>query len=245
MYAAYERIFRRCGLDFRAVEADTGAIGGSGCRTSSRCSPRQRRRRHRVSCDGVSLRRERRAGGDRRCNRRPTAHGRRRGLGQRQGPHPGQPHRSTKSRTLLGTTPGDVVHQDAHRPRRTASCPGRRLGPRRPRAQRDQAAQEAARCHRRGSSWPTTPRCACGERCAPRFRRSRRPRPGEGRQHPRRPRAVAAMSDAVTGANEGDFSTSPAWCAEGTRLPGRTEIRHDIRMAVERRSAARAVSGRT
>jgi prolyl-tRNA synthetase len=29
MYQAYERIFRRCGLDFRAVEADTGAIGGS------------------------------------------------------------------------------------------------------------------------------------------------------------------------------------------------------------------------
>ena len=29
MYAAYERIFARCGLNFRAVEADTGAIGGS------------------------------------------------------------------------------------------------------------------------------------------------------------------------------------------------------------------------
>ncbi len=29
MYEAYGRIFRRCGLDFRAVEADTGAIGGS------------------------------------------------------------------------------------------------------------------------------------------------------------------------------------------------------------------------
>jgi prolyl-tRNA synthetase len=29
MYQAYGRIFRRCGLDFRAVEADTGAIGGS------------------------------------------------------------------------------------------------------------------------------------------------------------------------------------------------------------------------
>ena len=29
MFAAYERIFRRCGLEFRAVEADTGAIGGS------------------------------------------------------------------------------------------------------------------------------------------------------------------------------------------------------------------------
>lgn len=29
MYQAYERIFRRCGLDFRAVEADTGAIGGN------------------------------------------------------------------------------------------------------------------------------------------------------------------------------------------------------------------------
>ncbi|MFP4079531.1 MAG: proline--tRNA ligase [Ectothiorhodospira sp.] len=30
MHAAYSRIFRRCGLDFRAVQADTGAIGGQG-----------------------------------------------------------------------------------------------------------------------------------------------------------------------------------------------------------------------
>lgn len=29
MYAAYHRVFQRCGLDFRAVEADTGTIGGS------------------------------------------------------------------------------------------------------------------------------------------------------------------------------------------------------------------------
>lgn len=29
MYQAYSRIFERCGLDFRAVEADTGSIGGS------------------------------------------------------------------------------------------------------------------------------------------------------------------------------------------------------------------------
>jgi len=29
MYVAYEAIFRRCGLKFRAVEADTGSIGGS------------------------------------------------------------------------------------------------------------------------------------------------------------------------------------------------------------------------
>jgi prolyl-tRNA synthetase len=29
MYLAYRRIFERCGLKFRAVEADTGAIGGS------------------------------------------------------------------------------------------------------------------------------------------------------------------------------------------------------------------------
>lgn len=29
MYDAYSRIFRRCGLKFRAVEADTGSIGGS------------------------------------------------------------------------------------------------------------------------------------------------------------------------------------------------------------------------
>ncbi|BAC90466.1 proline--tRNA ligase [Gloeobacter violaceus] len=30
MYRAYTNMFRRCGLDFRAVEADSGAIGGSG-----------------------------------------------------------------------------------------------------------------------------------------------------------------------------------------------------------------------
>lgn len=30
MYHAYERIFYRCGLDFRAVEADAGVIGGEG-----------------------------------------------------------------------------------------------------------------------------------------------------------------------------------------------------------------------
>jgi prolyl-tRNA synthetase len=29
MYEAYKRIFTRCGLDFRAVQADSGAIGGS------------------------------------------------------------------------------------------------------------------------------------------------------------------------------------------------------------------------
>ncbi|MBB6449274.1 prolyl-tRNA synthetase [Geomicrobium halophilum] len=30
MYEAYTNIFKRCGLDFRAVEADAGAIGGTG-----------------------------------------------------------------------------------------------------------------------------------------------------------------------------------------------------------------------
>ena len=30
MYGAYEKIFTRCGLEFRPVEADNGAIGGSG-----------------------------------------------------------------------------------------------------------------------------------------------------------------------------------------------------------------------
>ncbi|UWG98526.1 proline--tRNA ligase [Dehalobacter sp. DCM] len=30
MYEAYERVFTRCGLTFRAVEADAGAIGGTG-----------------------------------------------------------------------------------------------------------------------------------------------------------------------------------------------------------------------
>jgi len=39
MYDAYSRIFSRCGLDFRAVEADTGNIGGS-FPTNSWPSPR-------------------------------------------------------------------------------------------------------------------------------------------------------------------------------------------------------------
>lgn len=35
MYAAYERIFSRCGLTFRPVEADAGSIGGQGRHMSS------------------------------------------------------------------------------------------------------------------------------------------------------------------------------------------------------------------
>lgn len=34
MYAAYSKIFSRMGLDFRAVQADTGSIGGSASRIS-------------------------------------------------------------------------------------------------------------------------------------------------------------------------------------------------------------------
>ena len=45
MYKAYQRIFERCGLDFRPVEADTGSIGGSRSRVSG--SRRERRRRDR------------------------------------------------------------------------------------------------------------------------------------------------------------------------------------------------------
>jgi len=46
MHEAYTRIFKRCGLEFRAVEADTGTIGGSysdrrgrhpRCKNSGRC----------------------------------------------------------------------------------------------------------------------------------------------------------------------------------------------------------------
>jgi prolyl-tRNA synthetase len=39
MYDAYERIFDRMGLTYRAVAADTGAIGGDRRATSSRSSP--------------------------------------------------------------------------------------------------------------------------------------------------------------------------------------------------------------
>ena len=38
MRAAYTRMFQRMGLDFRVVQADTGAIGGTP-RRNSRCSP--------------------------------------------------------------------------------------------------------------------------------------------------------------------------------------------------------------
>ena len=61
MYDAYARIFTRLGLKFRAVEADTGAIGGSR-RTSSRCSPIRARTRS-PAAPASRIRGERRAGG--------------------------------------------------------------------------------------------------------------------------------------------------------------------------------------
>ncbi len=45
MYDAYVRIFTRMGLEFRAVDADSGAIGGAHCRASSRCWPIRARTR--------------------------------------------------------------------------------------------------------------------------------------------------------------------------------------------------------
>jgi prolyl-tRNA synthetase len=59
MYAAYSRIFTRLGLKFRAVAADTGAIGGSGSHEFHVLA--DRRRRHRL-LPGFRLRRQRRNG---------------------------------------------------------------------------------------------------------------------------------------------------------------------------------------
>ena len=43
MYAAYSKIFSRMGLDFRAVQADTGSIGGSALTNSGAGTERRRR----------------------------------------------------------------------------------------------------------------------------------------------------------------------------------------------------------
>lgn len=48
MYDAYDRIFTRCGLTFRPVEADTGAIGGSNSHEFTALSEVGRARSHTV-----------------------------------------------------------------------------------------------------------------------------------------------------------------------------------------------------
>ena len=68
MYDAYTRIFERCGLTFRAVEAGTGAIGGvADARVPG--AGGVGRGRHRL-VRPLRLRGERREGGARRCCRR-------------------------------------------------------------------------------------------------------------------------------------------------------------------------------
>ena len=68
MYDAYVRIFTRMGLKFRAVEADTGAIGGTS-RTSSRCWPTRARTRSPTATAPTTRRTSRRP----RRSRRPAA----------------------------------------------------------------------------------------------------------------------------------------------------------------------------
>ncbi len=70
MYATYTRIFERLGLQFRAVAADTGAIGGD---RSARVpgDRRHRRRRHRL-LPASRARRQRRAGRGRGPDRPPA-----------------------------------------------------------------------------------------------------------------------------------------------------------------------------
>ena len=61
MYDAYKRIFTRCGLAFRAVEADTGNIGGSLSHEFQVLA--ETGEDALVACDTLRLRRQRRAGG--------------------------------------------------------------------------------------------------------------------------------------------------------------------------------------
>jgi prolyl-tRNA synthetase len=53
MYDAYVRVFERCGLKFRAVEADTGAIGGSG--SHEFCALSEYGESEIVYCDGCDM----------------------------------------------------------------------------------------------------------------------------------------------------------------------------------------------
>ena len=96
MYDTYTRIFTRCGLDFRAVEADTGAIGGSLshefqvlAETGEDAIGRLRQ---------VRLRGQRREGGDR-ARARPRPASRRPRAALDEGAHAGQAHASRTCRS--------------------------------------------------------------------------------------------------------------------------------------------------
>jgi len=69
MFDTYGRIFARCGLSFRPVEAGTGPSAAR-CRTSSRCWPPRARMR---SCPAIAAT-TRRTSRRRRCARCTAAH---------------------------------------------------------------------------------------------------------------------------------------------------------------------------
>ena len=190
MYDAYTRIFTRLGLRFRAVEADTGAIGGF---ASHEFQVLAESGEDAIAwCPAVRLRGERRAG---------------RGAG------PGRRARRARRGDAQGADARPVDLRGSHRAaghaaRAQRQVPdGRRAGPgadaagpRRPHGQRGQDRQAAG-----------ARRLALGERRRDR-RRDRLPSrlPRTGRVcRPEVPlivdRTVAAMSDFVCGANEADF----------------------------------------
>ena len=137
MSEAYSRIFERCGLTFRPVEADTGAIGGSMSHEFQVLA--ESGEDAIVSCTALRLRRQRREGGD------PggAAAGARRRAAARcsKVATPGQRTIDEVS-AFLGVPPERFIKTLLVR-RPTRGEHGRRAGARRPRAQRGEAAARA------------------------------------------------------------------------------------------------------
>ena len=148
MYDAYQRIFTRCGLAFRAVEADTGTIGGSLSHEFQVLA--ETGEDALVACDSCDYaanveQAESRA--------RPRAGAGRRAEQMRRSRRRASTRIADVSAFLK--VPPDAAGQDADLPGRRQAGGG--AGARRPRRQRDQAEEGARR--RPSSCWRPTPRC--------------------------------------------------------------------------------------
>ncbi len=167
MYRAYSRIFERCGLEFRAVRADTGSIGGSGSHEFHVLADSGE--------DAIAFSTDGRLRGQRGAGRG--------GVADERGPRPVRayaPGRHARGQNHPG--PGGRLRRScrAHRQdaggrrlRRGGWRPGGLAGARRPRAQRGQGGEAA-----RGSE-PAALRQRSGDsrpgRCRSRLARPARP----------------------------------------------------------------------
>ena len=150
MYDAYQRIFTRCGLAFRAVEADTGAIGGSMSHEFQVLA--ETGEDALVACDTLRLRRQRRAGES--ARRRPSGDARRGGDAGQGARRPARARIEDVS-AFLGVPPTQLVKTLIYL---ADGKPVAGAGARRSRASTRSSSRR--RSAPRRWCWPPTRRCA-------------------------------------------------------------------------------------